>query len=313
MMFLEEERVEALLTWEELLPTMQKALIDFSAGRATQPVRTVIAVPEQDAFFGIMPAVYGGVMGTKLVSVFPRNADRGLHTHLAVIQLMRADTGECLAAMDGRVITAWRTAAVSALATKALSLERARVLAILGSGVQARTHLQALKLVRSFEEIRIWSRTAEHAGRFAAETGATAMSSAEEAVRGADVIVTVTNACEPILRGAWLKPGAHVNAVGAVGPKARELDEEAMENALVVVESREAAAKESGEIMRSGAQIYAELGEVLAGRIPRSQGKTTVFKSLGIAVEDVAAGELVYRRATATQGQAMDAREGGAA
>jgi ornithine cyclodeaminase/alanine dehydrogenase-like protein (mu-crystallin family) len=268
MMFLDEERVEALLHWGELFRTMEKALIDFSARRVTQPVRTVIPVPEQGAFFGIMPAVYGDVMGTKLVSVFPRNADRGLHTHLAIIYLMRSDTGEGLAAMDGRVITAWRTAAVSAIATKVLSSAGARVLAILGSGVQARTHFHALKLVRSFEEIRIWSRTPEHAKQFAAETGATYMS-AEQAVRGADVIVTVTNAAEPVLRGAWLKDGAHVNAVGAVGPKARELDDDAMKNAVVLVESREAALEESGEIMQSGVQIYAELGEVLIGKIPK--------------------------------------------
>jgi ornithine cyclodeaminase/alanine dehydrogenase-like protein (mu-crystallin family) len=305
MMFLDEQRVEALLRYEELLWTMEKALIDFSAGHVTQPVRTVIPVPEHGGFFGIMPAVYGDVMGTKLVSVFPRNADRGLHTHLAIIHLMRADTGESLVAMDGRLITAWRTAAVSAIATKVLSSEGARVLAILGSGVQARTHFQALKLVRNFEEIRIWSRTPKHAERFADDTGA-AYTTAEQAVRDADVIVTVTNAAEPVLRGAWLKPGAHVNAVGAVGPKARELDDDAMKNAMVVVESREAALQESGEIMHSGAQIYAELGEVLAGKIPKPQGQTTVFKSLGIAVEDVAAAELVYRRA-------MGAGEGGAA
>jgi ornithine cyclodeaminase/alanine dehydrogenase-like protein (mu-crystallin family) len=305
MMFLDEQRVEALLRYEELLWTMEKALIDFSAGHVTQPVRTVIPVPEHGGFFGIMPAVYGDVMGTKLVSVFPRNADRGLHTHLAMIHLMRADTGESLVAMDGRLITAWRTAAVSAIATKVLSSEGARVLAILGSGVQARTHFQALKLVRNFEEIRIWSRTPKHAERFADDTGA-AYTTAEQAVRDADVIVTVTNAAEPVLRGAWLKPGAHVNAVGAVGPKARELDDDAMKNAMVVVESREAALQESGEIMHSGAQIYAELGEVLAGKIPKPQGQTTVFKSLGIAVEDVAAAELVYRRA-------MRAGEGGAA
>jgi ornithine cyclodeaminase/alanine dehydrogenase-like protein (mu-crystallin family) len=297
MVFLDEARVYALLRWDELFPVIEKALIDFSAGRVIQPVRTVIPVPEQAAFFGLMPAVYGDVMGTKLVSVFPRNAQRGLHTHLATIQLFRADTGEPLAAMDGRVITAWRTAAVSAIATQALASEDARVLAILGSGVQARTHLTALKLVRSFEEIRIWSRTPEHAQRFAVETGAT-YTNAERAVRGADVIVTVTNACEPILQGAWLKQGAHVNAVGAVGPKPREVDDAGMKNAVVVVESREAALQESGEIAHSGAQIYAELGELLAGLKPKPHGKTTLFKSLGIAVEDVAAAALVYRRAT---------------
>lgn len=198
MIFLDEQRVRALLRLNELLPVMEKALMDFSAGRVIQPVRTVIPIPEQAAFFGLMPAVYGDVIGTKLVSVFPRNVQRGLHTHLATIHLFRADTGEPLAAIDGRVITAWRTAAVSAIATQALSSKDAHVLAILGSGVQARTHLDALKLVRSFEEIRIWSRTPEHAQLFAAETGAT-YTTAERAVRGADVIVTVTNAYEPIL------------------------------------------------------------------------------------------------------------------
>jgi ornithine cyclodeaminase/alanine dehydrogenase-like protein (mu-crystallin family) len=299
MIFLDEAQVQALLSWDELLPVMKMTLVDFSAGRVRQPVRTVIPVPEQAAFFGLMPAVYGDVMGTKLVSVFPRNVQRGLHTHLATIQLFRADTGEPLAAMDGRVITAWRTAAVSAIATQVLAPGDARVLAIVGSGVQARTHLHALKLVRGFEEIRVWSRTAEHAERFAAETGATPMS-AEQAVRGADVTVTVTNASEPILRGAWLKPGAHVNAVGAVGPKSRELDDEAMKDAVVVVESREAALQESAEIRHSGIESFAELGELLAGITPKPHGKTTVFKSLGIAVEDVAAAKLVFERAMGT-------------
>jgi ornithine cyclodeaminase/alanine dehydrogenase-like protein (mu-crystallin family) len=154
--------------------------------------------------------------------------------------------------------------------------------------------------VRSFEDIRIWSRTPEHAQRFAAQTGATA-TSAERAVRGADVIVTVTNASEPILRGAWLKAGAHVNAVGAVGPKPRELDDEAMKDAVVVVESREAALQEAGEIRHSGIQIFAELGELLAGITPKPRGRRTVFKSLGIAVEDVAAAKLIFERAMGTR------------
>ncbi len=296
MIFLDEERVEELLHLEELLPVMEKALVDFSAGRVIQPVRSVLAIPEHSAFFGLMPAVYGDVIGTKLVSVFPHNAERGLHTHLAMICLSRADTGESLAVMDGRVITAWRTAAVSAIATRALSSENARVLAILGSGVQARTHFEALKLVRSFEEVRVWSRTAEHAARFATEVGGIS-TSAENAVRGADVVITVTNSGEPVLRGAWLKQGAHVNAVGAVGPKHRELDGEAMRSGVVVVESRASALQESAEILQSGAQIYAELGELLAGKAIKPAGETTIFKSLGIAVEDVAAAKLVYQRA----------------
>lgn len=296
MMFLDEEQVRGLLRWEELLPVMEKALIDSSAGKVRQPLRTIITVPEHAALFAVMPAVHEGVIGTKLVSVYPRNAAFGLHTHLATIHLNRAETGETLAAMDGRVITAWRTAAVSALATKALSSENAHVLAILGSGVQARTHVEALKLVRRFDEVRIWSRTPEHAAQFAAEIGAVC-TTPECAVRDADVIVTVTGAQEPVLRGAWLKPGAHVNAVGAVGPKPRELDEEAMTKSVVVVESREAALQESGEIVGSGAQIYAEIGELLAGTVSKPQGETTVFKSLGMAVEDVAAARLVYERA----------------
>ncbi len=174
------------------------------------------------------------------------------------------------------------------------------MLAILGSGVQARTHFEALKLVRGFEEVRVWSRTAEHAARFASEVGGIS-TTAEHAVRGADVVVTVTNAEEPVLRGAWLKKGAHVNAVGAVGPKHRELDDDAMQSGAVVVESRAAALQESAEILRSGAQIYAELGELLAGAAIKPVGQTTIFKSLGIAVEDVAAAKLVYERAAVTR------------
>jgi ornithine cyclodeaminase/alanine dehydrogenase-like protein (mu-crystallin family) len=295
MTFLDEERVQGSLRLEELLPVMEKALIDFSLGRVRQPLRTIIPVPEHEALFAVMPAIYEDVIGTKLVSVCPRNADHGLHTHLATIHLNRADTGETLVVMDGRVITAWRTAAVSAIATKALSSENARVLAILGSGVQARTHFEALKLVRNFEEVRVWSRTTEHAQQFAAEINAVC-TTAELAVREADVIVTVTGAHKPILLGAWLKDGAYVNAVGAVGLNSRELDDGAMKNSTVVVESREAAQHEAGEIIGSGAQIYAELGEVLAALRPKPQGKTTVFKSLGIAVEDVAAASLVYKR-----------------
>ncbi len=293
--FLSAEKVEALLDVEQLIQVLETALVDFSAGRVTQPVRSMVRVAEQSGFFALMPAVYGDVFGAKLVTVFPKNAERGLHTHNAVIHLFRSETGEPLVAMDGRVITAWRTAAVSAIATKVLSREDARVLAILGSGVQARTHFHALRLVRDFREVRVWSRNQEHALRFAREIGAHAMD-AEEAVRGADVVVTVTNAADPILRGAWLKDGAHVNAVGAVGPQNRELDDDAMKDAAVIVESRESALIESAEILQSGAAIYAELGEILAQTKPKPNTSRTVFKSLGIAVEDIAAARFVYER-----------------
>lgn len=296
MLHISETETERLLDLTELRETMERALIDFSSSRVTQPLRTILRIEEYDGWFGLMPAIYGDVIGTKLVTFFPKNADRGLHTHDAVVQLFRTETGEPLAVVGGRTITALRTAAVSALATHMLARPDSRVLAILGSGVQARTHRQALKLVREFEEVRVWSRTPEHASRFADETGARA-TEAEEAVAGADVIVTVTSASEPILRGRWLKEGAHVNAVGAVGPLNREIDDHAMKDSVVIVESREAALRESADIVQSGASIYAELGELLAGTVPPPAARITIYKSLGIAVEDVAAARLVYEKA----------------
>jgi len=205
MIYLDEEQVRALLRLEDLIPAMENALIDFSAGRIRQPVRSILAIPEHGGLWGLMPAVCGDVMGIKLVTVYEGNAKRGLPTHQAVIQLMAADNGEPLVAMDGRLITELRTAAVSAVATRLLAKPAARVLAILGSGVQARAHAHALRLVRPFEEIRVWGRTMKHAERCADEIGGKAMD-AESAVRGADVVVTVTYSAEPVLKGAWLSP-----------------------------------------------------------------------------------------------------------
>lgn len=289
--FLDEAAVRRALKLEQLIPAMERALADFSSGRVLQPVRSMVTVPEHHGFMGLMPAVYGDVMGAKLVNLYPDNGARGLPTHLAMIVLFRAETGEPLAVMDGRLITELRTAAVSAVATRLLSSPNAKILAILGSGVQARAHFQALSLVRKFDAVRVWSRNSQHAQALAAEIGATAMP-AEDAVRGADVVVTVTNAAEPVLRGAWLKCGALVNAVGAVGPKRRELDDDAMRGA-VIVDSRAAALQESGDVLLAGAEIYAELGELLAGVKPKPQAEITVFKSLGLAVEDIAAAKLV--------------------
>src|SRR5437773_11459769 len=198
--------------------------------------------------------------------------------------------------MDGRLNTEMRTAAVSAAARKLFAARDATILAILGSGVQAHSHVEALRLVRNFEEIRVWSTTKEHVKRFAKEIGATA-TSVEQAISGADVIVTATNSKTPVLKGLWLKPGCHVNAVGACRPDWRELDDEAMSN-VVFVDSREGATKESGDVMLSGAKIYAELGEALAGKVPSRENETTIFKSLGMAVEDIASATLVYRSAT---------------
>ena len=272
---------------------MEKALIDFSTGKVTQPVRSVIKVDPPGGFLGLMPALTPEGLGLKAVTFYPSNAERGIPTHMATIFLVDPRTGAPLAIMDGRLITEMRTAAVSAAATKLLAPPDAKILALLGSGVQARSHVEALRLVRQFEKVRVWSPTQKHAKQFAEEVGGTAVS-AEEAVHGADVVVTVTNSKTPVLKGSWLKRGSHVNAIGACRPDWRELDDEAMRN-VVLVDSREGAMKESGDVILSRAKIYAELGEALAGKVPQRANETTIFKSLGMAVEDIAAAILVYR------------------
>jgi ornithine cyclodeaminase/alanine dehydrogenase-like protein (mu-crystallin family) len=299
-LFLNEERVRKHLQMVELIPAMEKALIEFSARKVTQPVRSVIKVDPPGGFFGLMPALTPNGLGLKAVTFYPANAERGIPTHMATIFLVDPQTGTPIAIMDGRLITEMRTAAVSAVATKLLAAPDARILAILGSGVQARSHLEALRLVRQFEEVRVWSPTREHAKQFAQEIGGTAVS-AEETVRGADVVVTVTSSKTPVLKGSLLKPGCHVNAVGACRPDWRELDDEAMAN-VVFVDSREGVLKESGDVILSGANIYAELGEALAGKLPSRANETTIFKSLGMAVEDIAAAMLVYRSAIQPDG-----------
>jgi ornithine cyclodeaminase/alanine dehydrogenase-like protein (mu-crystallin family) len=292
-LFLNEEQVRQHLRMADLIPAMEQALIDFSGGKVTQPVRSVIKVDPPGGFLGLMPALTPDGLGLKAVTFYPSNAERGIPTHMATVFLIDPETGRPLAVMDGRLITEMRTAAVSAVATKLLAPRDARVLAILGSGVQARSHAEALRLVRNFEEVRVWSPTREHTEQFAKEIGAKAMS-AEEAVQEADVVVTATNSKMPILRGAWLKPGCHVNAVGACRPDWRELDDDAMTN-VVFVDSREAAMKESGDVILSGSKIYAELGEALASKVSLLANETTIFKSLGMAVEDIAAATLVHR------------------
>ena len=291
-MYLDEDDIRSVLSWERLIPAMEAALAAFSRGEVLQPVRQMLTIEEGYRYLGVMPAVAANAMGAKLVSFYPGNAGGMVPTHMAMIALFRPDTGEPLAAMDGRLITEMRTAAVSAAATKYLAAPESRVLTLLGSGVQAGAHLAALSQIRDFAEIRVWSRTAAHAERFATEHGAKAMP-LEAAVRDADVVVTATNALEPILKGAWLKPGAHVNAVGSPRPNWRELDDEAMANVLLV-DSREAVLKESGDVILSGASIHAEIGEIFAGLKPAPVEKTTIFKSVGLAVEDIAAARLVY-------------------
>ncbi|MEA2598817.1 MAG: hypothetical protein QOF01_5286 [Thermomicrobiales bacterium] len=290
---LDEEAVRHLLDLKELIPVMERALAEFSGGTVVQPTRVMLPVAEHQGFLGLMPAYTGTALGVKLVSFYPENRD--VPTHHAAILLFKPETGEPLVSMDGRLITEMRTAAVSAVATRHLARSDAGVLAILGSGVQARSHLAALRLVRDFREVRVWS--PRRAQAFAEEFGVRAAASAEEAVRGADVVVTATTSRTPVLRGEWLSPGAHVNAVGAARPDWRELDDEVLRRARVFVDSREAAIKESGDVI-AGGKIDGELGEVVARTTGRtSHDEVTLFKSLGLAVEDVATAALVYDKA----------------
>ena len=295
---LTDPEIARVLTYERLIPAMERALTAFSSGEVVQPVRNLIPIEPGQRYLGVMPAVMSESMGAKLVCFYPKNAAAELPTHLATIVLFESATGQPLAFLDGRRITEMRTAAVSAAITRHLAPRDARILALLGSGVQAQAHLEALRHVCRFEEVRVWSRNAAHAQQFAARHGARAMG-AEDAVRGADVIVTATSSQEAVLRGEWLKRGAHVNAVGACLPTWRELDDDAMRGGIVIVDSREAALRESGDVILSQAPIFAEAGEVFAGtrHVPREA--TTVFKSLGLAVEDVATARLVYDAATA--------------
>ena len=291
-MLLNEDDVRKVLRMEDLIPAMADALRELSTGAILQPLRTVLPVSEHEGFLGVMPAC-GRALGAKLVTFYPQNKD--LHTHHAMILLFRPETGEPLAVMDGRLITEMRTAAVSAVATKLFARADTKVLTILGSGVQARSHLEALRLVREFSEVRVWS--PRNAGSFAREFKVRAATSAEEAARGADVIVVATAATTPVLCGEWLARGAHINAVGATRPNWRELDDDVLRRATIYVESREAALKESGDVIAGGKEPI-EIGEVIAGkqRGRTSADEITLFKSVGVAAEDVATADLVYQR-----------------
>ncbi|HKT60375.1 MAG TPA: ornithine cyclodeaminase family protein [Gemmatimonadales bacterium] len=288
--FLDEAEVRRHLRMADLVPAMARALADLSAGRVEQPVRVMLPV-ESRGFFAAMPA-YAGALGAKLVTFFPVNQD--VPTHHALIVLFRPETGEPMAIMDGRLITEMRTAAASAVATDLLARPDAAVLAILGSGVQAASHLEALSLVRRFREVRVWS--PRNAAAFAARHGVQAVDTAEAAARGADVIVVATSSQTPVLLGAWVAPGAHVNAVGACRPDWRELDDDLVRRARLYVDSRAAATREAGDVIAAG-EPFAELGQAVAGTRPGRQSldEITLFKSVGVAVEDVVSAELVYR------------------
>ncbi len=292
-MILDERAVHDLLSMEELIPAMAKAMADLSSGKVVQPGRVMLPVAEHQGFLGLMPA-YGGALGAKLVAFYPNN--QGIPSHHAMILLFKPETGEPLVTMDGRLITEMRTAAVSAVATRLLARPEASVLGILGSGVQARSHLAALRLVRTIREVRVWS--PRNAAAFAREFGVRAVPTAEEAVRGSDIVVVATSSQTPVLSGAWLAPGTHINAVGAPRPTWRELDDDALRKARLYVEQREAAMRESGDVIAAG-KIFAEIGEVVAGSKPgrQSADEITLYKSVGVAVQDIVSAELVYRKA----------------
>ena len=307
--------VKRLLPMEECIELMASVLADLARGAVWQPLRFVVRPPDEPSLMGLMPAHRSeptASYGLKAVCIFPSNAALGIDLHQGGVLLFDGETGVLRALVDASAITATRTAAVSGVATKALAREDARELAILGSGVQARSHLEAMAAARPFERARVWSRTAEHAEAFAAEAEVSfpveAVASAEDAVRAADVVVTATSSPEPIVRRAWLAPGAHVNAVGSSIPTARELDADTVAASALFADARESLVNEGGDYLFAVGEagigpdhIRAELGEVLTGS---GQGRLaddelTVFKSLGLAVEDLAAAEHVYARARA--------------
>jgi ornithine cyclodeaminase/alanine dehydrogenase-like protein (mu-crystallin family) len=313
LLVLAHEDVKRLLPMDECIELMAEALSDLARGRSWQPLRFVVRPPEEQSLMGLMPAhrsAPGPAYGLKAVCIFPGNPARGLDAHQGGVLLFDGETGRLRALIDGSAVTSIRTAAVSAVATRALARPDSRVLAIVGSGVQARPHLEAMAKVLPFEQARVWSRTPEHVQAFAAEAAmpfpVEAAESAEAAVRGADVVVTVTSAREPVVERSWLSPGAHVNAVGSSIPTARELDSATIAAAALFVDRRESTVNESGEYLRAVEEegigpdhIRAELGEVLVGSHEgrRSDEELTVFVSLGLAVEDLAVAEYLDRRA----------------
>jgi ornithine cyclodeaminase/alanine dehydrogenase-like protein (mu-crystallin family) len=313
---LSEGKVRELLDLDELVDALADAHRELSAGEASMPPR-IAAFARQGGLLGVMPAYLPSAgLACKLVTLFPQNTDR--HTHQAVIVVFDPENGTPLAIMDGTYITATRTAAGSALATRLLARKDAEVLALLGTGVQARSHARALPRVRAFSEIRVAGRDRARAEALAEEIGpnAHAVSSYEEAIRGADVVAATTHALEPIVRREWLSPGVHVNSVG-LNPSGREVDEQTVADALLVVESRESAlapppAGAPELVGVSPADVHAELGELVAGTKPgrTSPDEITLYKSVGVAVQDVAAAALVLAAAKGRSvGRAIDLEE----
>jgi ornithine cyclodeaminase/alanine dehydrogenase-like protein (mu-crystallin family) len=290
VLILSEHEVEQLLTMEACIEVMADALAALARGEVHNPLRQGIRAPGAPGLLGLMPAWRAGAgaayYALKEVCVFPENPKRGLDTHLGAVILHSGETGEPLAFMNASAITAIRTAAVSAVATRLLAREDAAVLAIIGTGVQGKSHRRAIPLVRPIREIRMCGRG----------------ESVQEAVRGADVIVTATSSREPILRREWLSPGVHINAVGSSIAAARELEADLVASASLFVDRQESTINESGDYLAAieqGAVIRAELGELLTGSAEgrKSEDEITLFKSLGLAVEDLAAGVFLYETA----------------
>jgi ornithine cyclodeaminase/alanine dehydrogenase-like protein (mu-crystallin family) len=311
--------VVAALEPEACAAAMAQALAALARGESFMPLRSVMVPSDAHGFMGLMPGWSGpqasaagaGTFGLKAICLIPENPARGLDTHQGTVTLFDGETGVPTAILDASAVTEIRTAAVTAVATDTLARPDARVLAILGAGVQGRSHVRSLANVRPFEEIRVYSPTTAHAQALAdgSEREITVAPSAEDAVRGADVIVTATSSRQPVLERAWLGPGAHVNAVGASSPIAREIDTATVAASALFVDSRESLRSEAGEfrlaieegLIAGLDHVRAELGEVLAGQLdgrPDAEA-LTLFRSLGLAVEDIAAAQLAVAAAHA--------------
>jgi ornithine cyclodeaminase/alanine dehydrogenase-like protein (mu-crystallin family) len=317
VLFVNEPGVHELLTMQACIPLMRNALMSLGRGDVVLPLRTKVRLPTGTGVLGLMPGYLGEPesFGLKVVTVMPGNHGTPYDSHQGVVMLFGVEHGEPLAILDATAITAIRTAAASAAATHALANPDAGDVALLGSGAQARTHLAAMQSVRSLRRVRVWSRTRENAERFAHEEGERGeleievVASAAEAVRDADLVCTTTAAREPILRGEWLASGAHVNAVGACFSTSRELDTEAVRRARFFTDCRESCLNEAGDFLiprTEGAigdtHLLGEMGEVFLGKIPGrvSHDDITIFESLGVAIEDLAAAHFIHRRALET-------------
>jgi len=309
-----EREVRELLAMRDCIEVMQHTFASLSAYGSVQPPRIVAWQPDKRGAIAAMPAWLGKpvTLGAKLISVFPQNRQAGVESHQGFVVLFDSEHGVPRAIVHAGAVTEIRTAAVSAVATRLLANEDASHLAILGSGVQAHAHLHAMREVRPIRRVRVWSRTPEHAQAFARETHdqhglhVTAASTARDAVEDADIICTVTAATSPVLEGSWLKAGQHINAVGSSVPPFRELDTDAVARARVVVDSYESARNEPDDLripLREGAitqeHILADLAELTSGvrAVRNSTEDITLFKSVGIAIEDLAAAHAIYERA----------------